>query len=33
MKQPIIDGIVIICIVWFVGGVAKLIQRLYELSQ
>lgn len=32
MKQPIIDAIVIICIVWFVGGVAKLIQRLYELS-
>ena len=26
------DAIVIICIVWFVGGVAKLIQMLYELS-
>jgi len=32
MKQPIIDGIVIVCIIWFVGGVAKLIERLYELS-
>ena len=32
MKQAIIDAIVIICIVWFVGGVAKLIQKLYELS-
>lgn len=28
MKQAIIDAIVIICIVWFVGGVAKLIQEL-----
>jgi hypothetical protein len=27
-KQAIIDGIVIFCIVWFVGGVAKLIWRL-----
>lgn len=33
MKQAIIDAIVIICIVWFVSGVAKLIQSLYELSQ
>lgn len=33
MKQPVIDAIVIICIVWFAGGVAKLIQKLYELSQ
>ena len=32
MKQAIIDGIVIICIIWFVGGFAKLIERLYELS-
>ena len=32
MKQPIIDGIVIICIVWFIGGVAKLIRYFYELS-
>ena len=32
MKQAIVDGIVIICIVWFVGGVAKFIERLYELS-
>ncbi len=27
-KQAIIDGIVIFCIVWFVGGVAKLIWRI-----
>jgi hypothetical protein len=27
-KQAIIDGIVIFCIVWFVGSVAKLIEKL-----
>jgi hypothetical protein len=32
MKQAIIDGIVIICIVWFIGGFAKLIKYFYELS-
>jgi hypothetical protein len=32
MKQAIIDAIVIVCILWFIGGVAKLMQRLYELS-
>jgi hypothetical protein len=32
MRQAIIDGIIIICIIWFVGGVAQLIERLYELS-
>lgn len=26
-KQPIIDGIVIFCILWFIGSVAKLIER------
>jgi hypothetical protein len=32
MRQAIIDGIVIFCILCFIGGVAKLIERLYELS-
>lgn len=32
MKQAIIDAIVIVCILWFIGGVAKLMQSLYELS-
>jgi hypothetical protein len=32
MRQPIIDGIVIFCILWFVGGMAQFIERLYELS-
>jgi hypothetical protein len=32
MRQPIIDGIVIFCIVWFIGGVAKLVKYFYELS-
>lgn len=27
-KQAIIDGIVIWCIVWFVGSVAKFIERI-----
>lgn len=27
-KQAIIDGIVIFCIVWFVGSIAKFIEKL-----
>ncbi|CAB4139502.1 hypothetical protein UFOVP342_44 [uncultured Caudovirales phage] len=27
-KQAIIDGIVIWCIVWFVGSLAKFIERI-----
>lgn len=33
MKQSVVDVIVIVCMIWFSYSIAKLIMRLYELSQ